>query len=339
MRAYLANQGDGAAVRWYYLGPMFRSERPQAGRKRQFHQLGAEAIGSDSAIVDAEMVGLTYDLCRAVGLGEARVLVNSIGSEEDQAAIKQLLETYFSRNKDDLCEDCTRRLEGNILRILDCKNPQCQSLIDGAPPLADALGESSRQQFDRVCRLLDQAGVPFQTDNRLVRGLDYYTRTVWEIRHDALGAQDALGGGGRYDRLAESLGQKARRPGVGFAMGLERMILAIQAAQEAPAVQAESRPDVWLVSMGKAAEDANFLLARTLRAESKLTVQGDFDGRSMKAQMRMANRSGARWVVICGDDELSKGVFCTKDLVSGEQVELSKTETVNHLVRSSAVTV
>lgn len=331
MRAYLSSQGDGGPVRWYYMGPMFRSERPQAGRKRQFHQLGAEAIGSESVIVDAEMIGLTYDLCSSVGLPEAVVLVNSIGSAEDQAAIKVLLAGYFTDHREALCADCSRRLEDNVLRILDCKNEQCQAVIEGAPPISQAIGVEGRREFDRLLSLLDRAAIPFRMEPRLVRGLDYYTRTVWEVRHNALGAQDALGGGGRYDRLAESLGQKARRPGVGFAMGLERMLLAIQAGKGAQDLRAEGGPDVWLVSMGAPAEEANFLWAREVRSKLGLSVHGDFDGRSMKAQMRMANRSGARWVVICGEDELAKGVFCLKDLQSGEQWEVSGQDAVVQL--------
>ena len=333
MRALLEHQADAAISRVFYVGPMFRSERPQAGRRRQFHQLGAEAIGTESAAADAEMIALTYDLCAAVGLEDARVVVNSIGTAADQGAIRTLLAGHFAAAAERLCAECRRRLEGNVLRILDCKNAGCQTAIEAAPALESAIAPESREHFARVLALLAAAGVPYQCENRLVRGLDYYSRTVWEVRHPALGAQDALGGGGRYDRLAASLGDRADRPGVGFAMGLERMLLAIQAAAPAPAGAAP--PLVWVVSAGEAAVPANFCLLHRLRREG-LAAAGEFERPSLRAQMRLANRAGAPWVMIRGDAELAQGLVCLKEMAGGRQWLLAEDEAIEQVKKGVA---
>ena len=325
---HLAGRGEeGLNARVFYIGPMFRCERPQAGRKRQFHQVGVEATGAPNPAADAECIALQLDLLDAWGLSGAKLLINTRGTPADQKAVAARLRELLSDRRDALCEDCRRRIEENVLRVLDCKKERCRAVVAALPPVESFMEESSREYLREVIDLLAGMGIEAEKDPSLVRGLDYYVHTVWEITHDALGAQNALAGGGRYEI---TFGRKTL-PGVGFAMGLERVI----AALEACGVRAEDLPaggGVWLVSLGEEALRANMKLARTLRRRNVPCGMDLAPGR-MKGQMRRADRHGAAWTVIRGEDELARGTVVLKDMKEGTQEELGEAEAVERLAR------
>ena len=309
-----AQETDGA--RWYYVGPMFRSERPQAGRKRQFHQCGVECLEPPSPRVDAEILALQVDLLRAWGLGDCEVRLNTRGEIGGQAAVAAGLRAALAAHEAQLCDDCRRRISENVLRVLDCKNADCQAIVAQLPPSTDFMSAASRDYLAQTAAHLDALGVKARIDPRLVRGLDYYEHTVWEIASTALGAQNAVAGGGRY-RM--QLGGR-ELVGVGFAVGLERVVGVLQALGRDKDLIAPPPPLVWLVGLGDAAQDRNLALMQQLRA-AKIACRMATGG-SMKSQMRAANKSGAAFAVIRGDDELAQGVAALKDMASGEQVTL-----------------
>ncbi len=324
---YVASLGqEGLDARLFYLGPMFRGERPQKGRRRQFHQLGAEAIGPAAPAADAEMIALHVELLRAWGLRDFTVHLNTRGEPADRRAVQQGLAEALTPHVDQLCDDCRRRLQTNVLRVLDCKQEGCKAIAAGLPPVTAFMSEAARAHLAEVERLLRVLDIPYRMNPALVRGLDYYVHTVWEITHPALGAQDALAGGGRY---AISFGEKPVE-GVGFAAGLERVVMAVE-HDGAPAA-AVARP-VWLVSLGARAFDENLTLLQVLRRHGVACAM-DLSGRSMKAQMRAANRAHAAQVVVRGDTELEKGVFALKDMDAGTQLEVDLPEL---MVRLGAV--
>ncbi len=322
---YLAGLGqDAASARVYYVGPMFRRERPQAGRKRQFHQFGAEAVGEPNAHADAEMIALQVHLLRAWGLSRFKIKVNTRGTAEDRVAVQVAMQEQLVRHRDALCEDCRRRLDANVLRVLDCKNPGCRSVVGGLPPMTEFMSAGARTYLDDVLRIVGRLELEVELEPTLVRGLDYYQHTVWEISHPGLGAQDAIGAGGRY---AITMGNR-ELPGVGFAMGMERVIMA--RASE-PVDQSMPRiPLVWLVSVDPALIDIHLQLVQTLRMRG-IAAQMDLGGRSLKAQMRAASRAGARWSILHGSNEHEKGTFQLKDMVSGEQREVDMVELMEKL--------
>jgi len=323
---YLSSLGQEAGdARVYYIGPMFRAERPQAGRKRQFHQCGVEMIGAANPVADAECIALQLQLLRAWGLSDCRLKVNTRGEADEAAQVAESLREALQAKRDELCEDCRRRFDTNILRVLDCKNEECSSIVDGLPPLTEFMRSDSRKYFDDVVERLDQLGIEYEVAPRLVRGLDYYMHTVWEISHSALGAQDSLSGGGRY---SIAVGKK-RMEGVGFAMGLERVIMAMQACGAADRIAAHALR-LWLVSMGGVALDRNFILCQKLR-QAGIACGMDLGERSMKAQMRAANRAGADFVLIRGDNEIERGVVVLKEMASGEQRELEESKVADEL--------
>jgi histidyl-tRNA synthetase len=322
---YVASKGaDANDARFFYIGPMFRAERPQAGRRRQFHQIGAELIGPPSPAADAEAIALHAHLLNGWGLERCRIRIGTRGWPEDQAAARDALRQRLAPHRDALCEDCQRRIDANVLRALDCKNAVCRDVLSALPPLTDFMSDTARAYLDEVIRLLDALDLPFERSPNLVRGLDYYLHTIWEITHPALGAQDALAGGGRY-RL--HFGERVVE-GVGFAIGIERALIALE--QEKPDTRNERRPLVWLVSHGEAARDENLRLMQTLRRH-RIPTRMCLDGRSVKAQFRAADRGGASRVVIRGDAELQKGVFMLKDLETGAQEEVDMPELVRRL--------
>jgi histidyl-tRNA synthetase len=293
------------------MGPMFRRERPQAGRYRQFHQIDAEAFGFEGPDIDAEMILLSARLLRRVGLTRLRLLVNSLGTPQARAQYREQLTAYFSARETLLDEDSRRRLLGNPLRILDSKNPDMQDLIAGAPSMLDALDAESKAHFEALCRHLKSAGIAYDVEPRLVRGLDYYTRTVFEWTTDALGSQSTLCAGGRYDGLIAQLGG-ASTPGIGWAMGQERVVMLLekQAGQMTP-----QRPHAYLVLAGERAETAGFDLAEQLRnAWPALRLQVNLGGGSFKAQFKRADKSGAELALVLGEDELARGVLAVKAL-------------------------
>lgn len=316
IRAYLQHgmHKQGGLRKLQYAGPMFRRERPQKGRQRQFHQVGVEAIGSADPVLDAEVVEMGLAYYRALGIGDVRTRLNSIGcpKEDCRPAYRRLLRDAIEPNLASFCKTCQARFSRNILRILDCKNPACQDLTASLPASADHLCGTCDDHFTTVRAMLDALGVAYEVDARLVRGLDYYTQTVFEYTHPALGAQDAIGGGGRYDGLVAELGGPDT-PAVGFALGVERIMIALEALgvdAAAPGL------DLFGVALGEAAHVRMAALLREARA-CGCTADMDFEARSMKAQMRAANRRGARMVWILGDGELEAGTVQVKDMSDG----------------------
>jgi len=301
----------GARHKLWCIGPMFRHERPQKGRYRQFYQLDVEAIGFQGPDVDAELIALTARLWRTLGLSRVRLEINSLGTPEARRVYRELLVAYFRRHEGALDADSRRRLEGNPLRILDSKNPDMAELIAAAPLLPDHLDEPSRVHFDELRATLDRMGLGYRVNPRLVRGLDYYSRTVFEWISDALGAQDAVCSGGRYDGLIAQLGGEST-PAVGFALGIERVVeLLVQAAR----VPAAASADVYVVVNGTQASVTALEVAEQLRdALPHRRFEFNLGGGNFKAQFRRADKSGAVLALICGDDEMNRGVVAVKPL-------------------------
>jgi histidyl-tRNA synthetase len=321
VRAAIQHNLLATPCRLWYQGPMFRYERPQKGRQRQFHQIGAEAFGIATPDIDAELIILLSRLWRDLGISEAVTLeLNSIGSAESRARYRECLVDYLSSRRDALDEDSQRRLQSNPLRILDSKNPQTQALLDEAPGLQETLDQESQRDFSRLCRLLDAAGVPWTHNPRLVRGLDYYNKTVFEWVTDRLGAQGTVCAGGRYDGLVAQLGGRST-PGVGFALGVERLVLLLQELSKAP--QSEP-PVIYVVTAGEAAEEAAVACIQRLRdAGIPGGIQQHMGGGSLRSQMKKADRSGARLALVWGEDEVSGDAVTLKRLRGdGGQVTL-----------------
>ena len=308
----LLSQG---AQRLWYGGPMFRYERPQAGRQRQFHQIGLELLGAAQARADVEAIAIAWDLLADLGVQGLALELNTLGSAEDRVRYREQLVTFLSQHREQLDPDSQDRLERNPLRILDSKNPGTQQVLALAPTLIEALAPESRARFDQVCAGLTGLAIPFTLNPRLVRGLDYYSHTAFEITSTQLGAQATVCGGGRYDGLVEQLGG-APTPAVGWALGMERLVLLL--AQAGPAAAPPS-PDLYLVNRGEGAEAAALVLARDLR-RSGISVDLDASGAAFAKQFRRADRSGAPWVAVLGDGELERGVVRVRPLRS-EQPE------------------
>ncbi len=304
--------------RWYYLGPAFRYEQPQAGRYRQFTTFGIELIGSDRPEAEAEVIVMGRDLLRDLGITNFRIALNSLGTTEERAAFREALISFLKEQSDRLSEESLRRLESNPLRVLDSKDESDIEATKEAPSILDFLAEESQQHFDRVRELLDRAGVAYDVDPRLVRGLDYYSRTVFEYIGGDLGAQNALGGGGRYDNLIEEIGGKST-PAIGFGFGVDRLILAVEAAREN--AQPEPTTDLYIVALDDPSRAWGVGMAAEMRRRG-LSVLTDLLGRSMKAQMREANRVKAKQVAIVGGSELEREVAIVKTMATSEQTEL-----------------
>ena len=311
------------AVKIFSLGPMFRYERPQKGRYRQFHQLDVEVFGVTDAALDAEVVEMAAALVGALGIEEAEVVVNSVGCAACRPAFGRALVTALGDREADLCGDCRRRAAVNPLRIFDCKVPSCQPIVDALPHATDHLCDACRSHFEATTGLLAALEVDFRVSHRLVRGLDYYTRTTFEILGGRLGAQNALLGGGRYDGLVRRLGGPDRA-GIGFAAGMERLVLAMPDGPDPRA------PDAFIVALGDAARQPAHKLARDLR-RAGLTALIDYGDRSMKAQLRRANRTRARYVLILGENELAVGRVQVKDMESGGETLLGREDVLRTL--------
>ncbi len=332
MRA-IANQGvaEGEEKRVFYMGPMFRGERPAAGRRRQFHQIGVEAVGRPTPAMDAECIAMLVHFLEELGIRDSRLLLNSRGTAADRPAVAEALKAHFAPHQEKLCPDCQRRLDTNVWRLLDCKIEGCQPIIGGAPKITELLGEESRTFFADVCRNLDEMGIAYQVEPRLVRGLDYYLHTVFEVQHSGLGAQNALAGGGRY-AIALS-GDEKLVEGVGFALGMERLLMARQslnlAAAETPGCQ------VYIAAIGPQALAKALPLAQELRRGGIRTLC-ETSGRSMKAQLRNANKVNAKFALIRGDTELEKGTVVCKNLQASTQEEWPVAETAARLLAALA---
>ena len=311
--------------RLWYMGPMFRYERPQKGRYRQFHQLGAEVFGLQGPDVDAELIMLTARWWKALGIADhVRLELNSIGSLAARANYRDALVAFLEQHKETLDEDSKRRMYSNPLRVLDSKNPDVQTLLNDAPQLMDHLDDESREHFQGLCALLDDAGIAYRVNQRLVRGLDYYNRTVFEWVTESLGAQGTVCGGGRYDGLVEQLGGRAT-PAVGFAMGLERLVLLVQAVN--PEFEPTRVVDVYVIASGQGVQSAAMQLAEKLRDEApELRLMTNFGGGNFKKQFARADKWGARIALVVGEDEVKAGQVVIKDLRSGDQQTLAQTE-------------
>ena len=310
---------QGAQKLWY-AGPMFRYERPQAGRQRQFHQIGVEFLGVSSARSDVEAIALAWDLLAALGVRGLELEINSLGTPEDRQRYRAQLVAWLEARRDQLDSDSQERLTTNPLRILDSKNKATQELLADAPTLLEALGPESAQRFEQVQALLRQLAIPFRLNTRLVRGLDYYGHTAFEITSDQLGAQATVCGGGRYDGLVEQLGG-ASTPAIGWALGMERLLLVLEAAAKAdPAgaaaqLTASAPPDVYVVNRGEAAEAVALGFARSLR-RAGVAVELDGSGAAFGKQFKRADRSGAPWAAVIGDEEAASGEVCLKPLLA-----------------------
>lgn len=299
------------ALRVYALGPMFRRERPQKGRYRQFHQVDVEVFGVAAPSVDVEVIEMALGFLEACGLREYQLIVNSVGDAACRPAYVEVLRTALRANLASLGPDSQRRTETNPLRVLDSKAPEEQALIESLPKISEHLCDACRAHFAEVRRELDLLGIPYRVDHRLVRGLDYYTRTTFEVTSGALGAQNSVLGGGRYDGLVKDLGGPDLT-GIGFALGLERLVMILAEAK------AERRCDVFLAPLAAGGRDKALLLQRELRAAG-LSVLMDHEGRGLKSQMKRADKLQARYVALLGDDELAKGVWTVRDMAGSSQ--------------------
>jgi histidyl-tRNA synthetase len=326
IRAYIEHRLDQqpGVKKLYYIGPMFRRERPQKGRYRQFFQIGAEAIGSPSPVIDAEVIEMVTVILRACGLTDFHLVINTVGDPESRARYVEHLRETLAPLKDRLSEDNRRRAETNPLRVLDSKEPADEEIIAALPSIHDFLNADCRDHFAMVRRLLDERGIAYEVRPRLVRGLDYYTHTTFEILHGALGAQNSIMGGGRYNGLAESLGSKVPAPGIGFSIGEDRLIMAVE---DAGSIQAESGPEIFLAALGDDALHHCAALAYELRQRGR-RVELSVDAK-LKRSLEVANKIGARRTVIVGSDEIAQGVYAVKDMASGEQRKLTREELLN----------
>ena len=317
VRAYIEHNLGGSAVsqKFFYLGPMFRHERPQAGRLRQFHQYGVENFGMTSPLADVEVVSLLWRFLSGLGLPDLTLEINSLGDAADRPPYKAALLEFLKTREDRLCQNCRRRMGTNPLRVLDCKVPGCQTATEDAPRITDHLSAGSRRHFEDVQAGLRDLGIPFSLNSRLVRGLDYYTQTIFEVTSGRLGAQNAVAAGGRYDGLVEALGG-ASTPAVGFAVGLERVALVLPAS-------AIPRPHslIFVAAFGEQGVTAGTRVLDELRGLG-LRADTDYRASTLKAHLRQADRLGAEYVVIIGDDEVTKGRLLVRNMRTKEQEEL-----------------
>jgi len=319
VRAYLEHSlhASGGVARLYYITPIFRYERPQKGRYRQAHQLGAEIIGAASPIADAELLAMLLHFFQTLGIPEERIELhlNTIGCPQCRPAYRDAVQAFGREQLAHLCPSCRERIERNPLRLLDCKVPTCQSVMAQAPAIDPYLCEGCRTHFEGLLELLKRLDLPYVRDYRLVRGFDYYTRTTFEVLAQGLGAQNALCGGGRYDGLVEECGGPPT-PALGVAIGIERTLIVLQ--ELGAPLPEPPKPLVFVIAIGDAARPVALQLAQQLRA-GNITVDIDLEGRSPKAQMRLADRSGARYAIILGEQELSTGTVTLRDLHTHEQ--------------------
>ena len=329
VRAYIQHglHYDSGIKRLYYIGPMFRHERPQKGRYRQFHQIGVEVLGSDHPAIEAEVIEMLERFFRQLEIQDLDLLVNSVGCANCRPAYVQLLKEQMDSHASDWCPQCRQRSESNPLRVLDCKKPDCQPLIEELPVIQEHLCEECRHHFARFRKYLDLQQVSYRVDPRLVRGLDYYVRTTFEIVSDRLGpTQNAVVGGGRYDGLVEILGGPATQ-GFGFALGIERLVTVMG---EGPDESRLAVPDVFLGYLDDASFEECLQLASLLRSEG-IFVYLDFQGRSLKAQMRLANRLSSRFTCVVGDEEMTSGRFPLKRMEDGHQMTVPREKIAEHV--------
>lgn len=316
VRSYLENAiyGKEDVTKYYYNGSMFRYERPQAGRQREFNQIGVEVLGESSPILDAEVIAMSYSLLEKLGITDLEVHINSVGTNASRTKYREMLLNFLEPMKDELCEDCRMRMEKNPLRVLDCKVDKCKELTKDAPSIIDSLTEEERNHYETVKKYLDIFGVKYVEDSRLVRGLDYYSSTVYEIVTNKLGAQGTVLGGGRYDNLLKQLGDKDI-PAVGFAAGVERMMMLLE---DYP----KNNPDVYVAWLGENTQEFGLKIAKMLRDNGVKTFV-DFNSKGMKSHMKKADKLAVKYCIIVGEDEMNKGVIVLKDFNARTQEEMS----------------
>ncbi|MCR5834827.1 MAG: histidine--tRNA ligase [Selenomonadaceae bacterium] len=330
VRAYLQNKlyANSKLVKLFYIGSMFRYDRPQAGRLREFHQFGVEALGEKNPAVDAEIILLAWELLHGLGLDDLKLKINTVGCPACRPIYRKKLKEYFSANIDDLCDDCKRRLDKNPMRILDCKTDAAKEIMEDAPNIESCLCDDCREHFNSVKKFLTASGIDYTVDSRLVRGLDYYTKTAFEIQYAPLGAQSAVAGGGRYDGLISEIGGDDT-PAVGFAAGLERILLALELQKLIP--ETNKKITAFIVVGGADAESYAFKLMTDLRRQ-KISAAMDFGKKSMKAQMKQAAKSGAKFALIIGDDEVNNSTVTVKNMETSAQEVISLTEVPDRIL-------
>jgi histidyl-tRNA synthetase len=328
IRAYIEHRLDQkpGLQKLYYIGPMFRRERPQKGRYRQFSQIGAEVIGSESPAVDAEVIEMVLEILTQCGLSGFKLIINSVGCKNCRPAFLTMLKEKLQDVKGQLCGDCQRRADTNPLRVLDCKIPQDQPVIETLPSILDHLCEVCQPHFAMVRQYLDDRGIAYEVRPRLVRGLDYYMRTTFEVVHGALGAQNSVLGGGRYDGLAESLGSKVHSPGIGFSIGEDRLVMSVEETQPDATTGAL---DLFIAPMGAEPLRHATGLAHELRRKN-IRVEIAFEGK-LKRALELANKLNARYTLIVGDTEMAAGVYALKNMTSGEQETISREQIAERL--------
>ena len=321
MRAFMEHKiyGKAQPTKYFYFGPMFRYERPQAGRYRQHHQLGAEVLGSNDPAVDAELISLGLKLLSELQLTNVEVYLNSIGCMECREDYLDKLKDYLVKHQDDLCEDCQDRMNRNPLRVLDCKNESCSSIITDAPKIIDYLCDDCQEHFKNVKDYLDILDIDYIVDPTLVRGLDYYTNTAFEIKYSGLGAQDTVFGGGRYNGLAEEIGGRSV-PGIGFAIGIERLLLTLE--EEGIELPIDKSIDLYITTIGEEAKKKSFELLDKLR-DTELKAEIDYLDRSVGSQMKAADRMNADYTIIIGGNELNSGQATVRNMESGDETEIN----------------
>lgn len=329
VRAYLENKMDRSSqvVKLFYIGPMFRCEKPQAGRFRQFNQFGIEVIGTKSPVVDVEVIIASLEIYKKLGLKNLEILINSVGCKKCRAVYVQKLKEFIKNKIVFLCSECINRYEKNPLRILDCKKDNCQKIIKTAPIMTDYLCQECKQHFKEVKSYLDDLKIEYHVEPRLVRGLDYYTKTAFEIVSGELGAQNAIGGGGRYDDLVEELGGKPT-PAVGFAAGIERMIIVMN--QQKIEWPENKGLDVFIAKISEINTDIAFKLLQIIR-NTGLSADMDYSEKSLKSQMRLANKIGARYTIIIGEEELFKNMVTLRNMKTKEQKEVKIDNLIDEL--------
>ncbi|KLO24890.1 MULTISPECIES: histidine--tRNA ligase [unclassified Marinitoga] len=318
VRAYVENSmiNLGSPIKLYYIGPMFRYEKPQAGRLRQFHQIGIEIFGTNTPISDAETIILADELLKSFGLKNYRIKINSIGCEKCRPVYRDKLKAYYKPLLSKLCDDCQKRYETNIMRLLDCKIDKNYS--KNAPTILDHLCDDCKTHFDKVIKYLDELNINYEIDSKIVRGLDYYTKTAFEIEHMDLGAQSVILGGGRYNSLVEEIGGK-NTPAIGFGMGIERIILALK--KENIEIENPEKIDIYIAYAGENTDIAALKLSKTLKNEG-LNVFLNISERSIRNQMKHANKIKAHFVVIIGENEIKTDTITVKNMNTGEQFEI-----------------
>ncbi len=320
VRAFIENKlyADPMPAKYYYVTPCFRYEKMQKGRQRQFHQFGIEVFGTDNMLADAEVIALAMDFLSGMGIGDLSLRINSIGCPDCRAEYKKVLQDYLRPKLDQLCDTCKDRFDRNPMRILDCKSPSCGEITRGAPRMMDYICDQCRDAFEHLKENLNALSIPYIVDTGIVRGLDYYTKTAFEIVSDQIGAQATVCGGGRYDHLIEEIGGPPT-PGVGFGMGIERLLLVLEAA--GIAIPKPDPCDVFIAALGREAESKALLIAQNLRIKG-FKVLTDVMGRNLKAQLKYADRSEASYTLIVGENELSRGVVTLRNMKESTQKEI-----------------